>query len=134
MMYKGFVERLDWIIKNRYNGVKRRYAIACGLRDSTLQSYIEDGSLPGLENLIKLAKAGEVTIEWLVTGEDKVKKEIVAEESEQYYSQEEKEYIEKLIQLMRTKQDKTVIAIKQNIDAFLDNPNKEAIKKTKLAG
>jgi len=44
-------------------------AHTCGMAHTTLNKYLKGVSLPGLENLIALAKHFEVNIEWLATGE-----------------------------------------------------------------
>ncbi|MCK4786247.1 MAG: helix-turn-helix domain-containing protein [Desulfobacteraceae bacterium] len=45
-------------------------------------------------------------------------------------TKEEREYIDKLVTIIRTKHDGTVLAIKQNLDAFLTTPDKNNEKKT----
>lgn len=48
---------------------------------------------------------------------------------------DEREYVGKLLmRIFREKQEKTVIAIKQNIEAFLDNPDREVEQAKKTAG
>lgn len=49
-----------------------RFAQKCGMSDSLVRKYLE-GSLPGLEKLIMLARAAEVRVGWLATGEPPVR-------------------------------------------------------------
>ncbi len=45
-----------------------RFAQECGLSDTLVRKYLE-GSMPGLEKLIELARATGVRVGWLATGE-----------------------------------------------------------------
>lgn len=61
-----FLERLKSSIKNEsVLGVSRR----AGISQSVLRRYL-DGSLPGIDKAVALAKATGVSLEWLVTGND----------------------------------------------------------------
>lgn len=44
------------------------FANECGFSDSLLGAYLRGGKLPGLENLVAMASAGGVTVDWLATG------------------------------------------------------------------
>lgn len=111
-----FANRLKKIIEMKYDGVAYRYALAAGLRASTLHNYIERGSLPGVEIVIKLAHAGDVSIDWLLTGESQADaaKSVNAVE---YKTNEEREYLEMLLRVLRN--SKTRDAIKKNLDTFM---------------
>ncbi|RLK50860.1 phage repressor protein C with HTH and peptisase S24 domain [Alkalispirillum mobile] len=45
-----------------------RFAQRCGISDSLIRKYLE-GSMPGLEKLIMIARAADVRVGWLATGE-----------------------------------------------------------------
>ncbi len=60
----SFSERLASIIEPQSI---LSFAKKCGLSDSLLRKYL-GGSLPGLDNLIKIADAAGVSVEWLATG------------------------------------------------------------------
>jgi len=45
-----------------------RFAQECGISDSQIRKYLE-GSMPGLDKLIMIARAAEVRVGWLATGE-----------------------------------------------------------------
>ena len=45
-----------------------RFAQECGFSDSLLGAYLRGAKLPGLENLVAMADAGGVTVDWLATG------------------------------------------------------------------
>ena len=133
-----FVIRLKELIKDLADGVNLRFAGMIGLHSSYIDRWINQGGLPSAEHLENIHRKLNINLNWLLTGEGSryIKKEErvfnVAEELAPYgYSKEEKQYIDRLIKILRTKQDGTVIAIKQNIDAFLTTPNKQkALKKT----
>lgn len=64
-MADHFAKRLQQLIRE----FGSRYALAksSGLAQSTLQSY-EAGSKPGMDALARLARAGNVDLNWLLTG------------------------------------------------------------------
>jgi len=45
-----------------------------------------------------------------------------------YCDQDEYEWLEKLLTILRNKKEKTVIAIQNNIEAFLDNPDRDDLE------
>jgi hypothetical protein len=65
-----FPERLQQVIEE----FGSRYALskASGIAVSTLQAY-EAGSKPGLDALVTLARTGNLSIEWLLTGKGKIR-------------------------------------------------------------
>lgn len=122
----GLWERLEKICEEK--GTKPFSLVRKGVRKSTIDS-IKRGSDIAVSSAHEVAKALGVTIEELLTGEEPQVKEEVPGYG---YSREEREYAVKLVEIMRTKMNGTVQAIKQNIDAFLTTPDKEAeaLKKT----
>lgn len=48
----------------------RNYAELAGIGYSTVHNYLHAQSFPTLDNLVLLAKAGNVSVEWLATGVD----------------------------------------------------------------
>ncbi|MGT3314372.1 XRE family transcriptional regulator [Yersinia enterocolitica] len=66
-----FSERLKSIIPS---GSGREFAKRAGIGYSTVHNYLQAVSSPTLDNLVLLARAGNVSVEWLATG-----KEFVAE-------------------------------------------------------
>ncbi|MDN6860738.1 helix-turn-helix transcriptional regulator [Pseudomonas sp. CAN2814] len=49
------------------------FAKRCGISDSLVRKYL-GGSLPGMDNLVTLATAAGVSIEWLATGEGEMRR------------------------------------------------------------
>ncbi|MCR3902623.1 helix-turn-helix domain-containing protein [Aeromonas hydrophila] len=62
-----FSERLKSIVPT---GSGRDFAKRAGIGYSTMHNYLQAVSSPTLENLVLLAKAGNVSVEWLATGEE----------------------------------------------------------------
>src|SRR5579883_1039430 len=62
---ENFAARLKELV--REFGTRRRLATAAGVPEGTLQQYAR-GSKPGMDVLVKLARAGNVSLEWLVAG------------------------------------------------------------------
>lgn len=51
------------------------FAKKSGITEGTLRIYLSGDSLPGLDKLIAISNAAEVNIEWLATGEGRIKKD-----------------------------------------------------------
>lgn len=62
-----FSERLKSIVPS---GSGREFAKRAGIGYSTFHNYLQAISSPTLENLVLLAKAGNVSVEWLATGKE----------------------------------------------------------------
>lgn len=62
-----FSERLKSIVPP---GSGREFAKRAGIGYSTVHNYLQAVSSPTLENLVLLAKAGGVSVEWLATGKE----------------------------------------------------------------
>ncbi|EMY7924946.1 XRE family transcriptional regulator [Klebsiella aerogenes] len=65
-----FSERLKSIVPS---GSGRDFAKKAGIGYSTVHNYLQAVSSPTLENLVLLAKAGGVSVEWLATGKESTK-------------------------------------------------------------
>ncbi|EOI3469568.1 XRE family transcriptional regulator [Cronobacter turicensis] len=65
---KEFSERLKHII-TALGTSGREFAARAGIGYSTLHNYLHAVSSPTLDNLVLLAKAGNVSVEWLATGQ-----------------------------------------------------------------
>lgn len=59
-----FADRLKVAIKGES---LHAFSKRCGVGDSTLRKYLT-GATPGLENLVAIAEAADVTLDWLATG------------------------------------------------------------------
>lgn len=62
---QGFADRLKETIGDR---TRISFAKRCGISDSLLGAYVRGEKLPGLENLVVMAKIGGVSLDWLATG------------------------------------------------------------------
>ena len=62
-----FSERLKSIVPA---GSGREFAKRAGIGYSTVHNYLQGVSSPTLENLVSLARAGNVSVEWLATGKE----------------------------------------------------------------
>lgn len=65
-----FSERLKSLVPS---GSGRDFAKKAGIGYSTLHNYLQAVSSPTLDNLVLLAKAGGVSVEWLATGKELTK-------------------------------------------------------------
>lgn len=122
----GLSEKLKKICKEK--GIKPYSLVKKNVKEGTIDSIMK-GSMPAADALLAVARALDVSIEYLLADTPEA---LVRDARAEYgYSKEEREYIDRLIKIMRTKMDGTVQAIKQNIDAFLTTPDKaEELKKT----
>jgi len=73
-----FSQRLKSIVPS---GSGRDFAKKAGIGYSTMHNYLQAASSPTLENLVLLAKAGGVSVEWLATGKE-FSKSIITDQSE----------------------------------------------------
>lgn len=69
-MENTFVQRLNEL---KGSISKNAFAKKCGIKQTTMLGYLNGSSQPNLENLIKIAKAGNVNVAWLVGEEETVK-------------------------------------------------------------
>ncbi len=65
---KDFSERLKHVI-TALGTTGREFATRAGIGYSTVHNYLHAVSSPTLDNLVLLAKAGNVSVEWLATGQ-----------------------------------------------------------------
>lgn len=97
----------------------RRHGVGRGVIES-----ITKGKIPDPRNLIKVADALGVSIDWLLTGKKGLRTKPTDVDAPR--SAKEKEYLDKLLLLLRNPATKKVI--KENIDTFLKVP-KPALEK-----
>lgn len=62
-----FAERLNLILKNRFNDNKSEFARAIDIAITSLNRWLEGEADPSRSNLVKTAKAAGVSLEWLAT-------------------------------------------------------------------
>ena len=72
----GFADRLRTIIGN---GSARAFAHKAGMGDSTFRNIL-NGGMPRLDNLLRIANAAGVSVEWLATGKEPGKSDSQFEE------------------------------------------------------
>lgn len=149
MTTKPTLDRLLTVINDLTNGNKKRFAEMLGVTPSYIDGWTNKGIFPSAEQLANIQEKLHISIDWLLTGKGEryiIPSPLAGEGKGEGYTrepappygifladdvtEEEKAYIKKLIRILHTKQEKTVLAIKQNIDAFLDTPNKSKVKKT----
>ena len=143
MKNQRFINSLNKIINEKFQGNTSEYSRVAGIPDSTLRTYLSRGSKPNPEILTRLARAAGMSIAELYTDESKTEEFVVKEAGILYtgperrhnvpYTREEQLYMEKLLDILRGSNKKNVSAIKENIDAFHETRNfntSEAVKKT----
>lgn len=64
-----FAERLQWILKEKFNGNNSEFSRAVGIAITSLNRWLIGEADPSRSNLIKTAKASGVKLEWLATGQ-----------------------------------------------------------------
>lgn len=72
----GFTERLNALIGTQS---ARGFAQKAGMGDSTLRAIL-NGAMPRLDNLLRIAEAAGVSVEWLATGREPTKSDSQFEE------------------------------------------------------
>lgn len=66
---KGVPPRLESLRRNSGLSVLA-FAQHCGIANSAMRDYLSGRFLPGPENLVSIAAANGVTVDWLLTGDD----------------------------------------------------------------
>lgn len=79
---KQFTKRLRSMLPD---GSGRAFAAKVGISYSTLHNYLSEASSPTLENLVLLAKALDVSIEWLATGKRTPVAEVIHGDTEELH-------------------------------------------------
>jgi len=64
---EGFAARLEHIIGRQSI---RKFALACGISEGTLRSYLKGDTFPTIDKISDLATAGKVSQEWLLFGDE----------------------------------------------------------------
>ena len=75
----SFTERLVQVID--LLGSRRALALAAGIPESTLQMCLQRRSEPTRPLLLAIARASNVSVHWLVTGEGAAKAEVILDEA-----------------------------------------------------
>ncbi|WMT13501.1 XRE family transcriptional regulator [Serratia fonticola] len=76
-----FAERLKSKVPT---GAGRAFATKAGIGYSTLHNYLSEASSPTLENLVLLAEALDVSIEWLATGKGSSDFEVLSDGANEF--------------------------------------------------
>lgn len=122
-------------LKNNYIELSKKFGgpyslISKGIKRGIITGILR-GSMPKINEAYVVAKVLGVTLEQLL-GEKEI--EPPTPDTIELHDKTEREYVEKLLIILRTKQDKTVKAIIQNIDAFMDNPDRKREDSKKSTG
>lgn len=118
----SFQDRLKEIIGTQKI---RAFARKCGIAEGSLRNYLVTDALPGTENLVAMARAGEVELQWLATGEGSKRKEekdhaLIAEKPEPYQTKPGFKISEDLTLAAQVLESETpyAIALHLNIQSF----------------
>ncbi len=122
------------LARKRTGLTQEQLAEKIGIAFQTLNKYEKGHRLPDAEVLRQIAIITGVDAGWLLTGEEESAIRTAAEKEAPYeptpmYTPEEREYIEKLITVLRNPDTKK--AIKEDIDTFLKVPRPEPERKKK---
>jgi transcriptional regulator with XRE-family HTH domain len=122
--YSDIGNRLKYL-RDQKNLTQQEFADSLGITQSWL-SELETGiKAPSDVLIVALEYRYMINRIWLLTGNGEMYQEKKGIDEIEVYSAEEKDTCKKLLRIIRTKQETTVMAIKQNIEAFLTTPDKE---------
>ena len=142
-------DRILILIKLLADDTKSRLAEMLEVTPTNIDDWVNKGYAPQREQLLKFYDKLNINLNWLLTGDGEMfnkhaptgikqwkKRPLIGHEAlaEYGYDKEEREYIDKLIKIFRTKDAGTKSAIMQNIDTFMKVPEEQTMKKTKKAG
>lgn len=114
---KEFSERLKHVITS-LGTTGREFATRAGIGYSTLHNYLHAVSSPTLDNLVLLAKAGNVSVEWLATGQQTSLKNDDAEVIAVPFIDQNNEVLMLDAQLLVTKESRSLSAIRVSTDVM----------------
>lgn len=125
-MLKGFKMRLQACIEDLFDGKHTRLARKSGIAPSTIQGWIDKDKVnPNSLALLKVARACNTTVEWLLTGEGPEAGEgperlRIPHLGETEVSPEEWDLIGRMLEVIRTKglEGKYDEALRSNVLAF----------------
>lgn len=114
---KEFSERLKHVL-TVLGTTGREFATRAGIGYSTVHNYLHAASSPTLDNLVLLAKAGNVSVEWLATGQQTSLKNTDAEVVAVPFIDQRNEVLKLDTQLLVTKELRSLSAIRVNTDVM----------------
>lgn len=114
---KEFSERLKHVI-TVLGTTGREFSTRAGIGYSTVHNYLHAASSPTLDNLVLLAKAGNVSVEWLATGQQTSLKNTDAEVIDVPFIDQNNEVLKLDTQLLVTKELRSLSAIRVNTDVM----------------
>ncbi len=142
-------DRILILIKLLADDTKSRLAEMLEVTPTNIDDWVNKGYAPQREQLLKFYDKLNINLNWLLTGDGEMfnkhatagikqgeKRPLMGHEAlaEYGYDKEEREYIDKLIKIFRTKDAGTKSAIMQNIDTFMKVPEEQTMEKIKKAG
>ncbi|WNY88892.1 LexA family transcriptional regulator [Leclercia adecarboxylata] len=114
---KEFSERLKHVI-TALGTTGREFATRAGIGYSTVHNYLHAASSPTLDNLVLLAKAGNVSVEWLATGQQTSLKDTDAEVIAVPFIDQSNEVLKLDAQLLIMKELRSLSAIRVKTDVM----------------
>jgi len=149
MTSTAFVKRLEEVIKAIAGGNQTDFAARIGAPRANVNAWLNKGRLPAEEYLAAMRGKLNVDINWLFTGkgsmflgeqpqtaEVKEKPAVYKKRSEEkparpsstkpYYTKKQQQFLQKLINIMRHKEEGTVRLLLHSIDIAYKGVNKEA--------
>lgn len=141
MNKQALIDNLKGIIEAKFSGNVSAFAKICGIHSPTIHNYLKGLYSPKGDNLEKIAQAAGISIAELCGEKPEsspVNGEIIPYMGPERrrgwpYSQEELEYTNKLVAILKGKNKKNAQAIKQNIDAFYETRDVEIPLEAKKA-
>lgn len=97
------------------------FAELIGISQGSLSDIENEKTMPSAKTLASLVRITDIEPVWLLTGEER--QTVNAEGIIPFQSPEEREYLEKLLEVLRNPNTKR--AIQENIDTFLKVPRPE---------
>ncbi len=67
---RALSKRLKQLVDKKFDGVAGRFAAKAKVAAGNFKIYLEGKSVPGGEVLLRLSRAANVSVDWLLTGEE----------------------------------------------------------------
>jgi len=96
------------------------WGLSIGLNNGLIDRIFRQGVIPRAEHLLKISNSLGVSVDWLLSGKEPVKR---GSKLHQAYTPDELEYTYKLLSILREKDRTAIGAITHIIDALLKMPD-----------
>ena len=125
MTSPAFIGRLVDVINEAAEGSQSVFAERIGAPVSNVHTWVKKGRMPAEEYLAAMRVKLNIDVNWLLTGEGSMFVDNRSS-SRRFYTKKQRNYLLKLVSIMRQKEESTVKAVFSTIDLAINAKDKES--------